>query len=528
MASLDLCPTKGMYRAGDPVHIQAQADGLPARPIALRLSIIHLTQVIAELDETIRPEAGHGTAIFEWQPPALAGRGYGVEGRLEAEGRTPLARASTAFDVLSSWTAFPRYGFLTDFFPERKDIDSTVDRLARYHINGLQFYDWQYRHDTLVAPAQEYEDPLGRRLSLATVRGCVDAARARGMACMGYVAIYAASRSFWEDHPDWTLRDASGSPIPFGDRFLGLMDPSAHSPWVDHLLAEAGRAVDTLAFDGLHVDQYGDPKVAYRPDGRRVDLPQAFAAFVDAFKAMRPEASVVFNTIDGWPLEHLGQSKQDFAYLEIWPRQPGYRDLRTLLMQARRETHGQPLVVAQYLPADREENIRLVNALIAGCGGTRIELGEDERLLTDPYFPNHSPMAVPLLRILRRHYDFVVRYGELIGPSAAEADDIRINGPSGVWVFPRRSPGWIACALINLEGIESSRWDRAHPAPAAQAPFTLEVALPRPPLGTWWASPDEGRPNMRRLDWSSGAGCIRIEVPTLSRWGLVAIQVGQE
>jgi dextranase len=146
--------------------------------------------------------------------------------------------AATAFDVLSSWTDFPRYGFLTDFSASRADPEPVLEKLTRFHINGLQFYDWQYRHDQLLAPSEEYIDLLGREMSLASLRKLVDAAHQHGMATMPYLAIYAASADFWRTHPDWALYDEAGNPIAFGENFLGLMDPSTGSSWSQHLLSE--------------------------------------------------------------------------------------------------------------------------------------------------------------------------------------------------------------------------------------------------------------------------------------------------
>lgn len=54
-----------------------------------------------------------------------------------------LADAFTAIDVSSAWTRFPRYGYVWDFTPG-VDAQAKIETLCRFHINGLQFYDWQY------------------------------------------------------------------------------------------------------------------------------------------------------------------------------------------------------------------------------------------------------------------------------------------------------------------------------------------------------------------------------------------------
>ena len=114
-------------------------------------------------------------------------------------------------------------------------------------------------------------DPLGRKLSLKTVRNLIEIAHKHGIAAMAYLAVYAASLPFAEGHQAWRLFDDKGQPCNFED-FLGLMDPSPGSPWVEHLLDECERALSELPFDGLQVDQYGDPKIGYTAKGEPIDF----------------------------------------------------------------------------------------------------------------------------------------------------------------------------------------------------------------------------------------------------------------
>ena len=172
-----------------------------------------------------------------------------------------LAIKSTAFDVLEHWLQAPRYGFLSQFESGRNNIAETMAWNARYHVNGLQFYDWQYRHEELFPPTEDYSDLLGRRMSLDTVRQLIDAAHTRHIATMPYTAIYGASVAFYRAHPDMALFESTDQPYEFGDNFLIIMDPSPTSPWTDHLMDEFGRVLDNLPFDGIHLDQYGAPKV---------------------------------------------------------------------------------------------------------------------------------------------------------------------------------------------------------------------------------------------------------------------------
>jgi dextranase len=456
--------------------------------------------------------------------PSAAPRGYGVEAELLSPPRRSLGRAETAFDVLPTWTTFPRFGFVADFGPDRPDVEQAMETLAKFHLNGLQFYDWQYRHEILVAPQEEYLDPLGRRLSLATVRGLIGAADRRGMASMGYLAVYAASAVFWREHPDWALYDASGKAIPFGEEFLGLMDPTPGTPWVEHLFGECGRALADMGFQGLHIDQYGQPRQAWNASGDPVDLPGAFHAFISEAKRRWPEAAITFNAVEAWPMQDLAAAPQDFAYLELWPSTPTYRELRQIISDARRQSGGKGLVLALYVPADRPANIRLADALTLSLGASRIELGENGRLLSDPYFPKHQALPAGLAEDLRRYLDFAVRYGELIGPVAPLAD-VRVRTDPGVWAIARRSPGWLTIGLVNMVAGEEARWDQPHAEPDPRAEVGLEVEGDWGIRRAYWASPDASRLDLHPIDWQVRSGLVQATLPSLECWSIVALEM---
>lgn len=224
---------------------------------SVRVVITHLADVV----DTFDVDLFHTT--LSWQPPAIAPRGYGITVTLLDKQGTVLATSSTAFDVLDNWIQAPRYGFLSQFEAGRSNIEETMEWNARFHVNGLQFYDWQYRHESLVPPEENYSDLLGRQMSLSTVCQLIEAAHAHQIAAMPYTAIYGASVAFYQAHPEWALFQRAGIPYEFGDNFLMIMDPSPDSSWTDHLMSEFGRVLDSLPFDGIHLDQYGAPKTGY-------------------------------------------------------------------------------------------------------------------------------------------------------------------------------------------------------------------------------------------------------------------------
>ena len=139
-----------------------------------------------------------------------------------------------AFDVVDSQRSVTRYGFLADFTKEDCD-DADVTWMKDLHINAIQFYDWMYRHDELLPPSEVYRDPLGREMSLSTVRRKTELCKAMGIRPFAYGAVYAATKETFEMHPDWGMYAMNGEPLVFAD-WLNFMNISAGTGWTGHLL----------------------------------------------------------------------------------------------------------------------------------------------------------------------------------------------------------------------------------------------------------------------------------------------------
>jgi dextranase len=526
MQFIDLYPVKGTFKPGEDIEFWIEIESEKQRRASIQLSIFHLLDCILTETYNLTLKVGCQKLGIQFQLPSTVPYGYGVEANLIGENEEIASTISSAFDVLEEWVDFPRYGFLCDFHPDRSDAGETADALVRYHINGLQFYDWQYRHDHLISPTQEFVDPLGRELSLDTVKDLISTAHVRGMAAMPYLAVYAASIEFWRKHAGWGLYDDHGEPLKFED-FLGLMDPSPGSPWIRHLQSECDTVLSSLPFDGLHVDQYGEPKEGYKCNGERVDIPAAFHDFISVLNASHPQAAVVFNAVGNWPIEALATAKVDFVYIEIWPTCPRYSDVLSIVRNAQQLANGKPVVVALYLPADQHVNIRIADAILFAAGASRIELGEKDRLLTDPYFPNHQPVDPVLRDILRCYYDFVVRYGDWIGPTTPEVTRFQIEVPDDVWVIVRKCSGWFVINLINMSGYDEPCWDRPLSQPDQIENLLIKIVDLDSAQQAWWASPDRGDLRLFPLDYWVEGNSINLELPSLDYWSMVAVKIGE-
>ncbi|MBP8972491.1 MAG: hypothetical protein KBH93_01335, partial [Anaerolineae bacterium] len=501
-ATVAIAPDKAFYRPGEPATFLITARG-EARAEA---TITHLTQTVAVLEVIIED----GSAVLTWTPPPQAPRGYGLTVRLFDGDRT-VANASTAFDVLERWTQAPRYGFLSEFGPGRDDAQATMDWLARYHINGLQFYDWQYRHEALLPPAGEYTDLLGRRLAMGTVERLIAAAHAHHIAAMPYTAIYGASPPFYREHPDWALFQPTGQPFEFGDGLLYIMDPTPGSPWNEHLLREFARVLERTDFDGIHIDQYGAPKVARNRAGQRVDLAAVFPAFVNQTAALVQEwrgesGAVIFNAVGNWPVDTVAAANQEAVYIEVWEPYRDFMDLHRLIAHAQRQSGGKPVILAAYLHPDHSHNVRLADAIVFASGGFHLELGESRAMLADPYFPRFGVMDEALQDVMRHYYDFLVRYEEVLSAGTGDATGERASALSidgietrslpsrdRVAVIVRQGQDREAFSLVNLVGIGGGHWAE----PLAKGPdplgsLAVQIHTCRPVAYAWWASPDRG------------------------------------
>jgi dextranase len=545
----DLYLEKSFYSPGEEVQLRIDLEFHSEAPTPVRIivELRHLSTIEESIESTIVAKPGSQSIDLHLSPPPTAPRGYGVDVCIETDPGNRLACGSIALDVLNSWTEHPRYGFLTDFFPERSDVSLTMECLTRYHINGLQFYDWMYRHDQFLTDTDPYRDPLDRLLSRETVDELIKSAHEHNIAAMPYTAIYAASIPFYEDHKDWALYQANGKPFLLGENFLVYMDPRPDSPWTHHLLNQFEEVLNEMAFDGIHLDQYGDPKEGFDAQGNRFDLAEPLAATINATKVLvrshRPNGAVVFNAVTNWPIETVARSDQDFIYIEVWPPYIWFDDLHKLITRAQDLGGGKPVVLAAYIDPTLEYNARINNAVIFASGGGHIELGECDGMLAEPYFPNYKKMSPELSTVMQRYYDFAVRYQDVIGPRTIDATQdyhqrIEIDGVSTqpslltnkVWPIVREGQDFIAINLVNLLGIKSPEWgDAIENPPDPLEPATLRIQnVEREVHRIWISTPDTDSLVPKFIDSTSinkgSDGSLTIQIPSLLYWNLLVIE----
>jgi dextranase len=448
---VELLPAKATFAPGEPIVVEA-------RDVSGLVRLVHLDRVVAEAS------VDGGFVSFPPQPDG----GYGVD----ADG------AATAIDVLTDPLTRPRYGFVSHYEADRT-TDGVAENVRRFHLNAVQFYDWMYRHAKLMPPSEEFEDALGQRVSLATVRRLVAAVREAGSLPMGYAAVYAVGEEAW---PDWEvdgLFRRDGSPWMLGD-FLWNVDPTSER-WLSHFTADL-RSTLEVGFAGFHLDQYGSPKWALRSDGTRVDLVEAFPALIDRVATDVPESRNIFNNVNDFPTFATVHADQALTYIEVWAPHTRLVHLAELVTRARLLGPDRAVILAAYLSAYEGDETaalqaeKLQLATVFSHGGTVLLHGEEAAVLTEAYYVKHKEIAPETQDVARRYFDLAVRYGELLSAAedvtrthlGGENEEVRIEASVPVatdaeagtlWGRVLRVPDGLLVSLIDLSVQTDDIWD---------------------------------------------------------------------
>ncbi len=558
----DMWPDRASYRPGEPavIHVALDNDAGEARDVTLEARLSWLDEVVATERRRVTVPLGGVTETMPFDLPRDAFRGYGVDLTVRDGRDRVVCEGGAALDVLDDWTQAPRYGFLSDFAPGDRDAADAVDTLARYHVNVVQFYDWMWRHYALMPPHDDFTDALGRQLSLRVVRAKVRACHARGMAALGYAAVYGAEPEYALTHRDEMLYDSSGEPYSL-EKLFYIMNIHQGNPWRGHILAEMTRAVRDVPFDGLHLDQYGFPKdQAFGPKPRAIpyDLASDFPPFIDdarrAVRDARPGCRVIFNAVGNWPIEAVAPTTQDATYVEVWPPDEEYADLQTLILEARRLAPAKQVILAAYVkplqsalgddlpPA--EAATLLTSAAIWANGGFHLLLGERDAALCDPYYPAYATLTPAFAGVMRRYYDFVVRYENALsdrrlvtaagarGLEAARVDGTPASpfGKAGtIWTIARSMPGLRTVSLINLRDAQDARWNAPQRPPRPLNDLEVELRVDGPVRHVFAASPDADSQRAyllaHELVRRDGAMWARVRLPRLYYWSLIVAEM---
>lgn len=481
-AITEVLPTRVSFPPDRPITVEVRGASGP-----LDVAVWHLGELVRDL----RIHTADGILELGTLPAG----GYGVE-VTTAEGHM----LRTALEVTTNPRARLRYGFVADHRAGR-DLQPVVDNMRRLHINGVQLYDWAYRHADLLGGGENYRDPLGQPVSLKDLRGLVQRLADVGADAIGYAAVYAVGmeeRARWEHV---LLLGTDGKAESLGD-FLDLVDPAAPD-WLEHLAEDLQRAVEQVGLHGFHLDQYGYPRRSMRADGAIVNLTRSFVQMLERLRVAMPSTRLVFNNVNDFSTAATAAAPQDAVYIEVWPPHTTLESLAKVADRARAAGNGKPVVLAAYqhvydkAPAGPSDlATRFTMATAWSHGATQLLAGEADRLLVDPYYVRNHQAEPSTAAMLHRWYDFLVEHDELLlDPSLTdvtgawvgdynEALDVTFPGVAvtdrpevgSVWRRIVETPDdRLVVHLINLAGQSDTKWDAPRAEPTAINDGTLRI-----------------------------------------------------
>jgi len=549
---MEIYPVKAQYLKNEEVLIHLEFDGTSAEQVFI--TVYRLEQVAGEFnfqDLTDSADLPIGSFSDDFA-------GYGVVARVISGGAS--TSLSTAFDVVDNPKRSLRYGFLSDFTAADKD-NGAVETLRKYHINMVQFYDWSYRHDFLVSEESEYTDMMGKRINTEAVRTKIRRGKELGMHSIAYGAIYAASKPFYDAHPDWGLYNSNQDPFVFIDVFY-IMNIAAGSPWRPHLFKQYQDAVQRMGFSGIHMDTYGFPKTAYshladKPELIHLDkeFPTLINESRDALKEVGNDPYLIFNNVGNWPVYATADCAQDAVYVEVWNPYDRYEHIAQIIQEAR--FYGgprKPVILAAYLKPFQESSLYegaaeaayILTAAIVSQGAYHLLMGERNAVLTQGYYSDYTSLQPQEAARMRSYYDFMIRYMELFYDQtlknvsmthmgwdnyeyACSSHPVSVCGePGKIWAVLRESDTVKCISLINLSGCDDDYWNREKSSPTTQKDIQFSVQVDHDVSGVYTASPDRdcgtAHP-LQFMQYSTDKGkFVKFSLPELSVWSVIWIK----
>lgn len=399
---------KSTHEPGKQATITAEAS----TEGTVHFSVSHLGTEIDSGDATVE----NGKATWTYTTPSEDGQGYLVT----ATGGDGT-HAETAIDASKSWTRFPRMGYLSHFkptAPEGTDGHTTyeaflfqkpqdyIDKLSRdYHINALQYYDWQYRHEQPVATGDLADKwPLWYRDTYAskkTITDYIQDAKNANMGSLAYSMAYAANDNYDTNtiKDEWRLREDNGSywVRDLGEQWWvptpkGVDKPKSHQfmmnvnneDWRTYITGQYTAQKTEFKFDGTHIDTLGQTSKK-DASGNPVDLTDGLAALVDdTYKNVGGQVGI--NLPDGAGSEKINKASAAYMYTELWDHNETNAQVASYLQSARNNAGNKPQIVAAYannynptisLP-DPKDSKKTIHPGVTPDEGTRIEAESDQ------------------------------------------------------------------------------------------------------------------------------------------------------
>lgn len=548
--NITLSTDKAVYNPGANVVFKINTV-----PSGCMVRYYHLGQVLKEESLT--------AASWSWQAPPADYTGYLVE-IYKKSGADEKALGAIGVDVSSDGIHFPRNGFLSAYGPLSSDYMSTVmGSLNRYHMNVVQFQDWEYKHHlplagSITSPSASWNDIANRTNTMATVKGYIDLAHSYDMKALSYNLIYGALDDAAADGVDdqWYMyqdqqhatKEVFPLPHPLFKSDIYFLDPS-NTGWQSYIAAKTKDAYQVYPFDGYQVDQVGNRnKALYNYAGNSLNLEATFKPFLEAMRADMPDKKLVMNAVNQYGQElSISKSPVDFLYTEVWSPNESYKDLATTIRDNDQWSNNlKRSVLCAYMDYNLADNpgffntpgVLLTDAVIFSFGGSHLELGE--HMLGKEYFPNGNlQMKDDLKSAMINYYDFLVAYENLLrdGGSFNAPALSCTNGKMSIGTWPPQAAqvsvqGKVVgnkqiFHLINFANAAHFEWRDPtgnQTVPNTISGASLQASVSTPVTNIWVASPDINFGIPQKLSFTQNGSTVSFTLPELKYWDMVVIE----
>lgn len=545
-----LSTTKSLYNPGEAVSFKVSTNQTITNSF-LRIRYYHLSAVLSIIDLPFS-----GTSVtWTWQTPGIDHRGYLVSVELRA-GSSLFNRQTVGVNVSTDAKRFPIYGFLSKY-PSMTDweMDVQMEKLNRYHINWIQYYDWMdTHHDPLAGtpanPATSWNDLANRPTYFETIKGYVDRGHNNyNMKSMYYNLVYGSYSNVLFDPARYLYRDVNhtqiwsvGMPGGWESPALNMMN-YWNTDWKNYFmnnLTEVYGATN-LHFDGWHMDQLGDWGYMYNNSGQQVDVAQTFPVMIEDAKQLNPSKALIMNAVNTYGQSLIASKPVEMLYTELWDGYQDYGAFRRVIETNEGYNASLQNVFAAYVGRSRSGSagehstgaVLLANATIFSLGGSHIELGE--HLLCNEYFPNSNlSMSASLQTQLTAYYDFMVAYENILRDGRS-FNGVTLSGDGAQYWPPVK--GKIATVGVSWKGNQifhclnytnatTLNWQDDQPVPVVRRNVSMSFPFTTPVTRMWVASPDLNGGVPTNISFKQVNGVVTFKLPSIQYWTMVVAETG--
>ena len=540
---------KALYRPGEVIHFSASGT-LPSDCRVRYRSI-----------EGVIDDQPLGNQYWEWVAPNKDFCGYMVEIYTSSSDKETIY-GTIAVDVSSDWNRFPRYGFVASYDASKTDgvIAEEMAFLNRCHINGIQYYDWHYKHHWPLGGKRgdlldTYTDIAYRSIVTDVIRKYISCHHAYGMKTMFYNLCYGAlddapsegvkDQWYMYKQPGHTDKDVLLMSNSWKSNIY-LMNPG-NPDWQKYIVERNDDVYASFDFDGYHIDQVGERGSVYDYDGNTINLPKGFSSFISEMKKSHPNKRLVTNAVASFGASQIASTGcVDFLYNELWDSESQFSDLLKVRKANSLYSNNQlQTMFAAYMNYDKQSGdfntpgVLLTDAVMFTIGGAHLELG-DGHMLCHEYFPNSRlKISEALRQSLISYYDFLTAYQNLLRGNGLEnvSDIVSEDKEKAINAWPPQLKQVTTYSkevgnrqiihLLNFRQANRLSWrdmDGSMPEPLEISNLPLVYKTNRDVNRIWVASPDYIGGARQEVSFVQKDGEVRFSLPALKYWTMIVIE----